>query len=136
MSRKQGDSYRTHTDHELNAYRARLDQKIREMEQREERWHHIGEGWVFTLKANILKNKNGGWKWNGWEVTGQRYEIRVFAGNCVIESNGNMYANGWNEKAWFFEGGEEARTAANAAWKEAKELAMNLGTSERVENRR
>ena len=31
MSRAQGDSYRTHTNHELNAYRDRLDAKLEKL---------------------------------------------------------------------------------------------------------
>lgn len=136
MSRAQGDGYKTHTNHELNAYRARLDAKILELEQREEKWHRVGEGWILTTKKNKLVNPNGGWKWNGWEVRGQEYAIWVFAGNCVNEINGTMHANGWCEASWFFEGGEEARTAANAAYIEAKEIAKYAKVSSRVENQR
>ena len=136
MSRAQGDSYKTHTNHDLNAYRARLDAKILELEQREEKWHRVGEGWVLTQKKNKVANPNGSWKWNGWEVRGQEYAIRVYAGNCVKEINGILYADGWCEASWFFEGGEEARAAANEAWKEAKVIAMTANVSKRIENRR
>lgn len=135
MSRAQGDSYKTHTNHDLNAYRARLDAKIYELEQREEKWFRVGDGWIFTTKKNKLSNPNGGWKWNGWEVRCQEYSIRVFAGDCVKEINGKIFADGWSEKSWFFEGHEEARQAANDAWKEAKEIARNAKVSSREENK-
>lgn len=128
--------YKTKTNHELNAYRARLDAKIAELEQAEERWHHIGDGWVLTEKKNILVNPNGAWKWNGWEIRGQRYAVRVFADNCTMVANGVRYADGCAEKTWVFDGGEEAKAAANEAWKQAKELARDLRVSRAEANRR
>ena len=65
MSRAQGDGYRTHTDHELNAYKWRLCDKLVRLADRKEKWYRVGEGWILTAKSNRMVNPNGSWKWNG-----------------------------------------------------------------------
>ena len=79
MSRAQENSYRTHTNHELNAYRDRLDAKLEKLIDKKEKWFHIGACWIQTEQSNIIKNPNGSWKWNGWEVVGVEYAVRVFS---------------------------------------------------------
>ena len=65
MSRAQGDGYRTHTDHELNAYKWRLCDKLVRLADRIEKWYRVGEGWILTAESNRMINPNGSWKWNG-----------------------------------------------------------------------
>jgi len=63
MSRAQGDAYRTHTDHELNAYKARLDAKLRKLIDHKEKWYRAGAGWILCQERNRMTNPNGSWKW-------------------------------------------------------------------------
>ena len=115
--------YRTKTNHELNAYRSRLNQKLFELEDRKERWYKVGEGWILTESKNKLRNPNGGWKWNGWEIVCREYSVRVFAGDTITVENGKPTVHGWTKKSAFFEGGDEAREAANEYFKGVKEYA-------------
>ena len=62
MSKAQGDSYKTQTNHELNAYRARLDAKLHKLIDRKEKWFRIGDGWVLTAEQNRMINRSGSWK--------------------------------------------------------------------------
>ena len=50
MSRAQGDAYRTHTDHELNSYKARLDAKLRKIIDHKEKWYRVGAGWILCQR--------------------------------------------------------------------------------------
>jgi hypothetical protein len=50
MSRAQGDAYRTHTDHELNSYKARLDAKLRKLIDHKEKWYRVGAGWILCQR--------------------------------------------------------------------------------------
>ncbi len=59
MSRMQGDSFRTHTDHELNAYRARLDEKLHGLIDHKEKWIKAGKGWILCEERNRMVNPNG-----------------------------------------------------------------------------
>ena len=77
MSRAQGDAYRTHTDHELNAYKARLDAKLRRLIDHKEKWYRAGEGWILCQERNRMVNPNGSWKWNGWEIEAHEYWMHI-----------------------------------------------------------
>ena len=50
MSRAQGDAYRTHTDHGLNSYKARLDAKLRKLIDHKEKWYRVGAGWILCQR--------------------------------------------------------------------------------------
>ena len=53
MSRAQGNAYRTHINHELNAYRDRLDAKLEKLIDRKEKWFHIGACWIVNVNENL-----------------------------------------------------------------------------------
>ena len=81
MSRAQGDGYRTWTDEKLNAYRRRLDEKLKSLRDHKEKWYDSDGFRIHTESENILENPRGDWKWDGWKITGRRYWIRVYEGN-------------------------------------------------------
>jgi hypothetical protein len=54
MSRAQGDGYRTHTDHELNAYKWRLRDKVEKLADHKEN----GTG---PVKAGSLRRNRTAW---------------------------------------------------------------------------
>ena len=78
MSKAQGDGYKTQTNHELNAYRARLDYKLHLMIDEKVKFYRAGTGWILAKEKNTVFNPNGDWKWNGWEITGKQYTIWVY----------------------------------------------------------
>ena len=94
MSRAQGDGYRTWTDHKLNAYRARLDAKLKTLIDHKEKWYRFGKGWILAEERNRMENPNGSWKWNGWEIEAHEYWITVFPSECVKIENGKPRAIG------------------------------------------
>ena len=121
--KKYADGYRTETNHELNAYRDRLVQKLRTLANRQERWYKVGDAWILTEKENTLRNPNGEWKWNGWEVTGVEYYIRIFPAESVRVENGKpVYVIGLAKEIRAFTSAEEA----NAWWGEAKRIAREM----------
>jgi hypothetical protein len=54
MSRAQGDGYRTHTDHELNAYKWRLRDKVAKLADHKEKWYR-------AAKAGFLRRNRTAW---------------------------------------------------------------------------
>lgn len=83
MSRRQGDHFRTHTNHELNAYRARLDEKVNKLRAEEVKnfivTNEIGEEFLIQCtQGNNLFNPNGSWKWDGWIVTHRYYRVWLY----------------------------------------------------------
>ena len=94
MSRAQGDAYKTHTDHELNAYRARLDEKLTKLIDHKAKWIKAEKGWILAEERNRMKNDRGSWKWDGWEVEAHEYWITVFPGESVKVENGKPKAIG------------------------------------------
>ncbi len=126
MSRMQGDSYRTHTDHELNAYKARLDEKLRGLIDHKEKWIKAGEGWILCEEKNRMTNPNGSWKWNGWEIEAHEFWITVFPAECVSTENGRIRATGWSQVRKVI---DNDKAAANEFFmKVAKPLAKDLKT--------
>ena len=126
MSRAQGDSYKTRTNHELNAYRARLDAKLHKLIDRKEHWFRVGDGWILTAEQNRMINRNGSWKWNGWEVEAHEYWITVFPAECVEIENGQPHVIGWAQRVMVI---DDDKAAANEYFKTvAKPLAENLKT--------
>ena len=124
MSRAQGDNYRTHTNHELNAYRARLDAKQRKLADHKERWYRIGEGWVHVEEKNRMFNPISDWKWEGWEVQAREYWIKVFPGECVAIRDGKPRVIGL---AQIIKVIDDDRAAANTFFQEvAAPIARNL----------
>ena len=97
MSRAQGDGYRTHTDHELNAYKWRLRDKVAKLADHKEKWYRAGQGWILAEEQNRMVNPNGSWKWHGWEVEAHEYWITVFPEECVEIKNGEPTAIGWSQ---------------------------------------
>lgn len=124
MSRAQGDGYRTHTDHELNAYKWRLRDKVAKLTDRKEKWYKAGEGWILAAEYNRMVNPNGSWKWNGWEVEAHVYDIRVFPAECVEVVNGQPNVIGWSQAVKLIDDDKEKANAyfKNAALPLAKEL--------------
>lgn len=100
MSRAQGDGYRTHTDHELNAYKWRLRDKVAKLADHKEKWYRAGAGpdagWILAEEQNRMVNPNGSWKWNGWEVEAHEFWITVFPAECVEIRDGKPVATGWS----------------------------------------
>lgn len=126
MSRAQGDAYRTHTDHELNAYKARLDAKLRKLIDHKEKWYRAGEGWILCQERNRMVNPNGSWKWNGWEIEAREYWITVFPAECVEIRGGEPKAIGWSQVVKVI---DDDKAAANRYFKEvARPLASDLKT--------
>lgn len=108
MSRAQGDAYRTHTDHELNAYKARLDAKLRKLIDHKEKWYRAGAGWILCQERNRMTNPNGSWKWNGWEIEAHEYWITVFPEECVEVRNGEPNPIGWSQVVKVIDDDKEA----------------------------
>jgi hypothetical protein len=125
MSRSQGDAYKTWTDHNLNAYKARLDAKLRKLIDHHEKWFRCGEGWVLAEERNRIFNPNGSWKWNGWEIEAHEYLITVFPKECVEVVNGKPKAVGWSQVSKVI---DDDREEANRFFKVAQKLARNLKT--------
>lgn len=125
MARSQGDSYKTWTDHELNAYRARLDMKLRKLIDHHEKWFRCGDGWILTEERNRMVNPNGYWKWDGWEVEAHEYWVTVFPGECVKVVDGNPRAIGWSQMRKVI---DNDREEANRYFKIAQKLARDLKT--------
>lgn len=124
MSRLQGDSYKTHTDHALNAYRLRLDAKLRILAEYRDKWYRAGKGWIHVEEYNRLINPNGHWKWHGWQVEAREYVIRVYPQECVIIEDGEPYVTGWAQIVWSV---DDDKAAANKFFNEvAIKLARNL----------
>ena len=79
MSKAQGDGFRTRTNVDLNEYRRRLDDKLRPLIDKTERWYDRGDGfWVLAESWNVIENPNGDWKWHGWRVVGKEYKLQVY----------------------------------------------------------
>lgn len=97
MSRAQGDSYKTWTDHKLNAYRIRLDAKLRKLEAHKEKWYRVGAGWILVEEQNRMINPNGSWKWDGWKIEAHEYIIRVFPEESVEIKDGKPHVIGWSQ---------------------------------------
>ena len=126
MSRAQGDGYRTHTDHELNAYKWRLRDKVAKLADHKEKWYRVGEGWILAEEQNRMINPNGSWKWHGWEVEAHEYWITVFPEECVEVRDGKPVATGWSQVRKVI---DDDKAAANTFFKEtALPLARNLET--------
>ena len=124
MSRAQGDNYKTRTNHELNAYRARLDAKLHKLIDHKEKWFRVGDGWILTEERNRMFNRNGSWKWNGWEVEAHEYRITVFPAECVELQNGIPHVIGLAQRVMVI---DDDKAAANEYFKTvAKPLAENL----------
>lgn len=126
MSRAQGDGYRTHTDHELNAYKWRLIAKLERLIDHKEKWYRVGDGWILAQEQNRMTNPNGSWKWNGWEVEAHEYWITVFPEECVKLEDGQPRAIGWAQAVKVI---DDDKNQANAYFKNiAKPLARDLKT--------
>jgi len=84
MSKAQGDGFKTRTNTNLNEYRKRLNDKLRPLINKTERWYDRGDGfWVLAESWNILENPNGDWKWHGWKVVGTEYKLQVYDENVL-----------------------------------------------------
>lgn len=126
MSRAQGDSYKTWTDHKLNAYKVRLDDKLHKLIDHKEKWYRAGKGWILAEEQNRMTNPNGSWKWNGWEIEAHEYWITVFPEECVTVKNGKPQAIGWAQVVKVI---DDDKNAANTYFKNiAKPLATDLTT--------
>ena len=126
MSRAQGDGYRTHTDHELNAYKWRLRDKVAKLADHKEKWYRAGQGWILAEDQNRMVNPNGSWKWHGWEVEAHEYWITVFPEECVEIRDGKPVATGWSQVRKVI---DDDKAAANTFFKEtALPLARDLET--------
>lgn len=126
MSRAQGDYYKTHTDHNLNAYRARLDEKLRKLTDHKTKWYRFGEGWILTEERNRIINRRGHWKWEGWEVEAHEYWIKVFPAECVTVKDGVPTVNGLAQAVKVI---DDDKAAANTYFQNvAKPLAKDLTT--------
>lgn len=123
MSRIQGDSYKTHTNHELNEYKWRLREKLAKLEKYHEKWYKIGSGWVMCSECDRLINPNGSWKWNGWEVEAHEYHVKVFPEECVEIKNGKPSVIGWALYVVFI---DNDREKANQHFKKAQKIAKTL----------
>ena len=126
MSRAQGDGYRTHTDHELNAYKWRLRDKVAKLADHKERWFRCGSGWILAEERNRMVNPNGSWKWNGWEVEAHEYWITVFPEECIEIENGTPRAIGWAQVVKVID--DDKEQANDFFLKVAKPLAKDLKT--------
>ncbi len=95
MSKAQGDGYRTWTNKGLNDYKARLNEKLSKMMDVTAKWYD-NDGFVILAKSwNTLYNPNGDWKWNGWQVTGKKYQISMFdADDVTLQEDGTYDVNG------------------------------------------
>ena len=126
MSRAQGDGFRTHTDHELNAYKWRLRNKLVKLIDHKEKWYRVGAGWILAEERNRMVNPNGSWRWNGWVVKAHEYWITVFPEECVEIREGKPVAIGWSVARKVIDDDKEA---ANRYFKEtALPLARGLKT--------
>ncbi len=130
MSRAQGDGFRTHTDHELNAYKWRLQAKVAKLTDYKEKWYHVGNdsknGWILAAEYNRMENPNGSWKWNGWIIDAHVYDIRVFPAECVEINDGKPHVIGWSQVVKTIDDDKEA---ANRYFKDiAIRLAKDLRT--------
>lgn len=114
MARSQGDGYRTWTDQSLNAYKARLDKKLRKLQDFKEKWYYTGCGWVLAEEYNDMVNPNGSYKWNGWEIRAHVYVVRVFPAESVEIKNDKPHVIGW---AQFTEHIENDKDKANEVFK-------------------
>ena len=112
------DGFRTVTNPELNAYRARLDEKLHKLYDKKEKWYYVNGAWILTEQSNILRNPNGDWKWNGWEVVGVKYSVWVFDEDDVKVAGDQKQAHG---KALAVKVFENDRDGANEYFKWAKE---------------
>lgn len=84
MSKAQGDGFRTWTNQDLNAYRRRLNDKLRPMIDETHKWYDIGDGfWILAESWNELDNPNGSWKWHGWRVVGRKFKLQVYDEDCL-----------------------------------------------------
>ena len=126
MSRLQGDYFKTHTDHALNAYKFRLDAKLLKLIDKKEKWYRAGKGWILTEERNRMFNPNGHWKWNGWQVQAREYWITVFPEECVEIRDGRPVATGWSQIRHVI---DDDKAAANRFFNEvAVKVARNLET--------
>ena len=97
------DSHRTYTNHELNACSDRLDAKLSGLIDHEEKWFHVSSAWIQTEQSNVIRNPNGNWKWNGWEVVGVEYAVRVFSEADVTVEGSEVTVHGMALVAEIFE---------------------------------
>ena len=124
MSRAQGDAFKTWTDHELNAYKYRLQAKLIKLIDHKEKWYRAGYGWILVEERNRMTNPNGSWKWNGWEVEAHEYWVSVFPEECVEVKNGKPVAVGWSQIREVF---DDDRNLANTFFKDvAQKVARGL----------
>ena len=124
MSKAQGDGFRTHTNHELNAYRERLRQRIILLEDSKEKWFKVGKGWILTEERNRMVNPRGSWKWEGWEIEAREFWITVFPAESIELKNGKPRVIGIAQAREEF---DDDRNAANEYFlKVAKPMAMEL----------
>lgn len=80
--------YRTATNYELNAYRARLDVKLHNLIDEKESYRFLqnerGEKFmILCVQGNRIDNPNGNWKWNGWEIVGKYYRCGLYSMEVV-----------------------------------------------------
>lgn len=109
MSKAQGDGFRTWTNTELNAYRGRLDEKLRGLREHMHRWYDRGDGfWVLAESWNVLENQNGDWKWHGWEIVGKEYKLQVFEEDVLDLTGDEPDVNGCSLVCQVFDDKDEA----------------------------
>lgn len=132
MSKAQGDHYRTHTDHELNAYRARLDNKLHKLIDEKEINFFIKnaldeEFMISCVQGNEIENKNGSWKWNGWEITGRYYRMYLYIAGDYDRESGRVH-----DLPIFCFTQDTNKDIANAHFKDLAEMAKNYSTEELI----
>ena len=124
MSKAQGDGFRTHTNHELNAYRERLRQRIILLEDSKEKWFKVGNGWILTEEKNRIYNPRGSWKWEGWTIEAHEYWITVFPASSIEIKDGKPRVIGIAQVREKF---DDDKDSANEFFlKVAKPMAMEL----------
>jgi hypothetical protein len=83
MSKRQGDGYRTETNHELNEYYDRIfAPALIKMIDEQEKKYHVGDFIIVCEQKNIVHQD--GWKLKGLKVVGREYTIRVYL-DCEYE---------------------------------------------------
>ena len=119
------DGFRTQTNAELNEYTERLRKHVIELEDRKERWFHVGKGWILTEERNRLHNPRGSYKWHGWETEAREYRITVFPAENIEIRDEKVKVIGLAQEVKVI---ENDRNAANEYFvKVAKPMAEGLG---------
>jgi len=87
MSKAQGDSFRTETNHELNKYYNEVFYPaLLKIENRQEKRFHVGDFIIICEQKNLVNYK--GYKLNSIKIVGKEYILRVHLDN-EFDSDGN-----------------------------------------------